>query len=141
MSDDGLRRLRQVLIAAGIVLAVGLIVVMTLGAEPFKPDGYGPGQDARAYWAVPMAAPYAPGSVGQESAYLYSPAFLEALAPIRMLSWPVFLAIWTTLLLLVLRWMSGPLLFGPLIVLTFTELWCGNITNLLAAMIVIGFRR
>jgi len=141
VSDDGLRRLRLVLVAAGIVLAVALVVVMTLGAEPFQPDSYGPGQDARAYWAVPMAAPYAPGSVGQESAYLYSPAFLEALAPIRLLSWPVFLAIWTTLLLLVLRWMSGPLLFGPLIVLTFPELWGGNITILLAAMIVIGFRR
>jgi len=141
VSDDGLRRLRQVLVAAGIVLAVGLVVVMTLGAEPFQPDSYGPGQDARAYWAVPMGAPYAPGSVGRESAYLYSPAFLEALAPIRMLSWPVFLTIWTTLLLLVLRWMSGPLLFGPLIVLTFPELWGGNITILLAAMIVIGFRR
>lgn len=141
MGDDGTRRLRQVLVVAGIVLAVGLVAVMTLGADPFQPDSYGPGQDARAYWAVPMTAPYAPGSVGHESAYLYSPAFLEALAPIRMLSWPVFLGVWTTFLLLVLRWMSGPLLFGPLIVLTFPELWGGNITILLAAMIVIGFRR
>jgi hypothetical protein len=134
-------RLRQVLVIAGICLAVGLVVVMVLTAEPFRPDSYGPGQDARAYWAVPLAAPYAPGSVGHESAYLYSPAFLEALAPIRLLPWPLFLGIWTTLLLLVLRWMSGPLLFGPLIVLTFPELWGGNITILLAAMIVVGFRR
>jgi len=134
-------RLRQVLVIAGIVLAVGLVVVMTLTAEPFQPDAYGPGQDARAYWAVPMSAPYTPGSVGHESAYLYSPAFLEALAPIRLLTWPAFLGVWTALLLLVLRWMSGPLLFGPLIVLTFPELWGGNITILLAAMIVIGFRR
>ena len=79
--------------------------------------------------------------MGHESAYLYSPAFLQALAPIRLLSWPLFLAVWTTLLLLVLRWLSGPLLFGPLIVLTFPELWGGNITILLAAMIVVGFRR
>jgi len=41
----------------------------------------------------------------------------------------------------VLRWLSGPLLFGPLIVLTFPELWGGNITILLAAMIVAGFAR
>ena len=141
MTDDRMVRLRRVLVVGGIVLAVALVVVMTWTAEPFQPDAYGPGQDARAYWAVPMSAPYAPGSVGHESAYLYSPAFLEALAPIRLLSWPAFLAIWTTLLLLVLRWMSGPLLFGPLIVLTFPELWGGNITILLAAMIVIGFRR
>lgn len=114
---------------------------MTLTAEPFDPDGLGPGQDARAYWAAPLDAPYEPGSVGHESAYLYSPAFLQALAPLRALSWPAFLCVWTTLLLLVLRWLSGPLLFGPLIVLTFPELWGGNITILLAAMIVVGFVR
>ena len=141
MGDDRLFRLQRLLVAAGVVLAIGLVVVMTLTAEPFEPDGYGPGQDARAYWAVPLTAPYAPGSVGQESAYLYSPAFLEALAPIRLLPWPAFLAVWTSILLLVLRWLSGPLLFGPLIVLTFPELWGGNITILLAAMIVVGFQR
>jgi hypothetical protein len=130
-----------VLTAAGVALAVILVVVMTLTAEPFQPDAFGPGQDARAYWAAPMDAPYAPGSVGQESAYLYSPAFLQVLAPLRVLPWPAFLCLWTVLLLGVLRWLSGPLLFGPLIVLTFPELWGGNITILLAAMIVAGFVR
>jgi hypothetical protein len=130
-----------VLTAAGVALAVILVVVMTLTAEPFQPDAFGPGQDARAYWAAPMDAPYAPGSVGQESAYLYSPAFLQLLAPLRVLPWPAFLCLWTVLLLGVLRWLSGPLLFGPLIVLTFPELWGGNITILLAAMIVAGFVR
>jgi Glycosyltransferase family 87 len=130
-----------VLAAAGIVLAVALVAVMTLTADPFDPDGLGPGQDARAYWAAPLDAPYAPGSVGHESAYLYSPAFLQALTPLRVLSWPLFLCLWTVLLLLVLRWLSGPLLFGPLIVLTLPELWGGNITILLAAMIVAGFVR
>ena len=125
----------------GVVLAVVLVVAMTLTAEPFEPAAFGPGQDARAYWAAPMDAPYAPGSVGQESAYLYSPAFLQVLAPLRVLPWPAFLCLWTVLLLLVLRWLSGPLLFGPLIVLTFPELWGGNITILLAAMIVAGFVR
>jgi hypothetical protein len=130
-----------VLVAAGVVLAIALVVVMTATAEPFDPDGLGPGQDARAYWAAPLDAPYEPGSVGHESAYLYSPAFLQALAPLRALPWPAFLCLWTVLLLLVLRWLSGPLLFGPLIVLTFPELWGGNITILLAATIVVGFVR
>lgn len=129
------------LVGAGIVLAVLLVAVMTLTAEPFDPDALGPGQDARAYWAAPLDAPYAPGSVGHESAYLYSPAFLQVLSPLRALPWPAFLCLWTVLLLLVLRWLSGPLLFGPLIVVTFPELWGGNITILLAAMIVVGFRR
>jgi hypothetical protein len=123
------------------VLAVGLVVVMTLTAEPFQPNGLGPGQDARAYWAAPLDAPYALDSVGRESAYLYSPAFLQVLAPLRALPWPLFLCLWTLLLLLVLRWLSGPLLFGPLIAATFPELWGGNITILLAAMIVVGFAR
>ncbi len=132
---------QRTLVAAGVVLAVLLVAVMTLTAEPFEPDGLGPGQDARAYWAAPMDDPYAPGSVGQESAYLYSPAFLQVLAPLRVLPWPAFLCLWSVLLLLALRWLSGPLLFGPLIVLTFPELWGGNITILLAAMIVAGFAR
>lgn len=132
---------RRVLVACGVVLSVALVIVMTVTAEPFEPDALGPAQDARAYWAVPRDAPYQPGSVGHESAYLYSPAFLQALTPLRVLPWPVFVCIWTVLLLLVLRWLSGPLLFGPLIVLTFPELWGGNITILLAAMVVVGFRR
>jgi hypothetical protein len=133
--------LQRTLAATGIVLAVLLVVVMALTAEPFQPDGLGPGQDARAYWAAPTDDPYAPGSVGQESAYLYSPAFLQAVAPLRALPWPAFLGLWTVILLLALRWLSGALLFGPLIVLTFPELWGGNITILLAAMIVAGFAR
>ncbi len=132
---------RRVLVASGVMLAALLVVVMTLTAEPFEPDALGPAQDARAYWVVPSGSPYQPGSVGHESAYLYSPAFLQALAPLRVLPWPAFVCLWTMLLLLVLRWMSGPLLFGPLIVLTFPELWGGNITILLAAMVVMGFRR
>jgi hypothetical protein len=123
------------------VLAVALLVTVAAGAEPFEPDSYRPGHDARAYWSVSMDDPYQPGSVGQESAYLYSPAFLQVLAPLRLLPWTVFLVSWTALLLAVLWWLSGPLLFAPLIVLTFPELWGGNITILLAAALVAGFRR
>ena len=71
----------------GLIIALVLVLLMGLTAEPFEPDGYGPGQDARAYWAVPMDAPYIPGSVGHEGAYLYSPAFLQAMIPLRVLPW------------------------------------------------------
>jgi len=124
----------------GLIIALVLVLLMGLTAEPFEPDGYGPGQDARAYWAVPMDAPYIPGSVGHESAYLYSPAFLQAMTPLRVLPWTAFVVVWTLVLLAVLFWLSGPLLFGPLIVLCFPELWGGNITILLAAAVVAGFR-
>ncbi|MEZ4597157.1 MAG: hypothetical protein R3C32_10255 [Chloroflexota bacterium] len=80
--------------------------------------------------------------MGHESAYLYSPAFLPgALAPLRsalVARLPVRVddaaAAGAALAL-------RTALFGPLIVLTFPELWGGNITILLAAMIVVGFVR
>ncbi len=80
--------LRRVLTFWGLLVAVLLVVLMTALSEPFEPDGFGPGQDARAYWAAPLARPYEPGSVGHESAYLYSPAFLVAMSPLRALPWP-----------------------------------------------------
>ena len=89
----------------------------------------------------PLAQPYEPGSVGHESAYLYSPAFLVALSPLRALPWPLFVGLWTAGLLAVLFWLARPLLFLPLVLLTLPELWGGNITILLAAAIVLGFGR
>jgi hypothetical protein len=124
-----------------VLVAVLLVVLMTALAEPFEPDGFGPGHDARAYWTAPLDDPYVPGSVGEESAYLYSPAFLVALSPLRALSWPLFLAIWTSGLLAVLFWLARPLLFLPLLLLALPEIWGGNITILLAAALVIGFGR
>jgi hypothetical protein len=133
--------LRRVLGVWGVLVAVLLVVVMTALADPFEPESFGPGHDARAYWAAPLDDPYEPGSVGQESAYLYSPAFLLAMSPLRALPWPVFLALWTSGLLLVLFWLARPLLFLPLLLLSLPEIWGGNITLLLAAAIVIGFGR
>ena len=133
--------LRRVLGVWGVLLAILLVVLMTALADPFDPDGFGPGQDARAYWAAPLDVPYQPGSVGHESAYLYSPAFLVALSPLRALPWPIFVGIWTTVLLAALFWLARPLLFLPLLLLVLPELWGGNITILLAAAIVIGFSR
>jgi len=133
--------LRRVLGVWGVLVAVLLVVLMTALAEPFEPDSFGPGHDARAYWAAPLDDPYEPGSVGHESAYLYSPAFLVALSPLRALSWPLFLGLWTAGLLGVLFWLARPLLFLPLLLLALPEIWGGNITILLAAAIVIGFGR
>ena len=132
---------RRLLGAWGVLVAVGLVVLMMALAEPFAPDSFGPGHDARAYWAAPLDDPYVPGSVGQESAYLYSPAFIWLLSPLRALSWPLFLGLWTGGLLLVLFWLARPLLFLPLLLLALPEIWGGNITILLAAAIVLGFSR
>lgn len=133
--------LRRVLSVWGLLVAVLIVVIMTALAEPFEPDSFGPGHDARAYWAAPLHEPYVPASVGQESAYLYSPAFLVALTPFRALPWPLFVGLWSAGLLAVLFWLARPLLFLPLVLLALPEIWGGNITILLAAAIVLGFSR
>ena len=138
MTSESIRRIVGLW---GILAAVGLVVLMVALAEPFQPDSFGPGHDARAYWSAPLDDPYVPGSVGQESAYLYSPAFIWALSPLRALSWPLFLGLWTGGLLVVLFWLARPLLFLPLLLLALPEIWGGNITILLAAAIVLGFSR
>jgi hypothetical protein len=84
--------------------------------------------------------PYAFGPVGEESAFPYSPAFLQALTPIRVLDWTPFLVVWTGLLMAALLAMVGPLLFTPMVALTAIDLWGGNIHLLLALAIVAGFR-
>jgi hypothetical protein len=133
--------LRRVLGVWGVLVAVLIVVIVSALAEPFEPEGFGPGHDARAYWAAPLDQPYEPGSVGHESAYLYSPAFLVALSPLRALPWPIFVALWTAVLLGVVFWLARPLLFLPVVLLTLPEIWGGNITILLAAALVLGFGR
>ena len=133
--------LHRVLAVWGVLVAIGLVVLMSALAEPFQPESFGPGHDARAYWAAPLDDPYVPGSVGQESAYLYSPAFLALLSPLRALPWPLFVGLWTSVLLIALFWLARPLLFLPLLLLALPEIWGGNITILLAAAIVLGFSR
>ena len=138
MTSDSIRRFVGVW---GVLVAIGLVVLMVALAEPFEPDSFGPGHDARAYWSAPLQDPYEPGSVGKESAYLYSPAFLAVLSPLRALPWPLFVGLWTAGLLVVLFWLARPLLFLPLLLLALPEIWGGNITILLAAAIVLGFSR
>jgi hypothetical protein len=131
---------RVPLVTLGIALAGLVLAAVASSAEPFLPDSFGPGQDARAYWAAPAGDPYDPGSVGRESAYLYSPAFIQMLAPLRELPWPLFLVLWTGLLLVALACLSGPVLFVPLLALALHEVWGGNIHLLLALAVVVGFR-
>ncbi len=100
--------------------------------------------DAHAYWAADLADPYTTG-VNQEDAYLYAPAFLQALAPLKLLPWEAFWVAWTALNIAVLGWMVGPvlavavLLPGPYSPV-WVNLWYGNIAILMAAALVLVFR-
>ncbi|MDQ3448758.1 MAG: DUF2029 domain-containing protein [Chloroflexota bacterium] len=134
------QRIRRLSLICGLALAAVILAGIGLSAEPFLPDSLGPGHDARSYWVVTLEEPYAFGLVGEESAFPYSPAFLQALTPIRLLDWTPFLLVWTVLLMAALLVMVGPLLFAPMLALASIELWGGNIHLLLALSIVIGLR-
>lgn len=122
-------------ISAGLILAFSIV-----GAGSFDPGSMGAGQDGRSYWlAVRTSFPYEL-QWGAYGAYVYSPAFSQALSPLFALPWQQFLATWTFMLLAALLVLTGPFLFGLALPFAFFELWGGNIHLLLALAIVAGFR-
>jgi hypothetical protein len=97
--------------------------------------------DARCYWAPDLANPYLHSNWTDQIAYPYSPAFLQILQPIRLLPWPVFMAIWAALLMAAMVYLTGPrLIFLGLAFFGLIEIWGGNIEMLVALAIVLGFR-
>jgi hypothetical protein len=123
----------------GLALAVLAWALITYFSEPFG-RLWGTGQDANSYYAPTLADPYANAEWTTRSAYPYSPAFIEILEPIRALPWQGFMAAWTLILLACVRFMTGPRLFAAGIVFAAMEMAGGNISLLIAAGIVVGFR-
>jgi hypothetical protein len=75
-------------------------------------------------------------------AYLYAPAFAQAIAPLTWLPWPVFAAVWTAAMAAVFIWLTGRWAF-PLLLFTGAvalEMYLGQIDIFIAAAVVIGFR-
>lgn len=119
------------------VVAAAFVLLRLLGVEPWVQS-----VDAYAYWSTRSGAPYTAASVGVLGAYLYSPAFAQALAPITWLPWQVFVALWTTLNIVVYYRLVGPRLALPLLLflpIPF-EIVSGNVHILIAGAIVFGFR-
>jgi hypothetical protein len=121
------------LVAAGTwLMIVGL--ALPLGRQ------FRTGQEAFCYWIANLRVPYAMSDWTQPIAYVYSPAFLQLIEPLARLPWLAFFGIWTALLLLAVRFLTGPRLFAVGILLATIELIGGNISLLLAVAVVIGFR-
>lgn len=81
------------------------------------------------------------GELGGGDAYLYSPAFSQAIEPLRWLGWDGFRLVWQGLNLAALAVLAGPLTGLLLFVRPVAfEINLGNIHLLLAAAIVAGFR-
>jgi hypothetical protein len=125
--------------AAGLLAALVLWVAVILMAEPFG-RLWGTGQEAHSYWNPSLADPYAHAEWTTTSAYVYSPAFLQLVEPIAVLPWQAFMAIWTALLLAALRFLTGPRLLFAGVLLALIEIPGGNISLLMAAAMVVGFR-
>ena len=130
------RALRDALILIGLIRAAVYYVVQ--GIHPWTFVGI----DARAYWRVDLAHPYAGSGVGEYSTYLYSPAFAQFLSPLYVLPFEVFFVLWTVASLAVLYWLVRPWPWALLILLlpwTY-ELFVGQVHLFIAAAIVLGFR-
>ena len=139
VSARSLARARAGALAGAIILLIVWIAIIAR-AEPFIWGAIGSGHDARPYWATVLAHPYDDSTVGAFGAYLYSPVFLQLIAPLRALSWLGFMGAWETILLLATAGLAGPTLLAPIGLLLVPELLGGNITVLLALAIVAGFR-
>ena len=101
------------------------------------------GVDARTYWGAPLDDPYPGPQVGLPGAYLYSPAFLQILTPLRLLPWEAFHAIWVALGMASAVFLVGPI--GAALAITalpfvYRDLFVGNIHLMFGAAIVLGFR-
>lgn len=99
------------------------------------------GVDAHTYWGAPLENPYPGPQIGLPGAYLYSPAFIQALSPVRLLPWEVFHALWTGLSLLALSFLVTPVgaaLAITLLPFVFRDVFIGNIHLMLGAAIAIG---
>jgi glycosyl transferase family 87 len=130
------RALRDALIVVGLLRALAYYAGQ--GIQPWTFTGI----DARAYWAVDLAHPYAHSGVGEYSTYLYSPAFAQVLSPTYWLSFEAFFVVWTVASVLVLYWLVKPWPWALLVLfLPWTyELFVGQVHLFVAAVIVLGFR-
>jgi hypothetical protein len=105
--------------------------------------GKGLGFDAHSYWSA-WQGNHMYGVPPGLGGYLYSPAFAQAVWPLTLLSWRIFLVMWSVLLLTALAWLLWPLglrwgaplfAFGSAYTLVH-----GNVQVFLATAAVIGMR-
>jgi len=123
----------------GFALAVTIWLAIVVFSEPWG-RLWGTGQDAYCYWFPSLSDPYARSDWTDPIAYVYSPAFLQLLSPIRALPWQAYMAVWTAILMAAVFVLTGRKWFAVGVVLGLMELAGGNIHLLLAAAMVLGFR-
>ena len=125
----------------GVAVALAAWALIVVFSEPWG-RLWGTGQDARCYWQATLADPYLHSDWNDPIAYVYSPAFLQLVSPLTALPWQAFMAAWTAILIATVRFLTGPRLLAAGLLFPFAamEVAGGNVSLLLAAAIVIGFR-
>jgi hypothetical protein len=121
-----------------IVVAAVLVVLRLFDASPWVPWVL----DMHTYWATGAGVSYAESNPYVIGAYLYAPAFAQAIYPLTLLPWPVFAALWTGAIAVAYVWLVGRWAF-PILLFTGAvalELYLGQIDVFIAAAVVIGFR-
>ena len=123
----------------GLLVAFAVWLVIVLLAQPLG-RSWGTGLEAFCYWASHLSDPYANSDWTKPGAYVYSPAFLQLVSPLTALPWGLFMAAWTAIMLVAVRFLTGPRWFALGALLAVVELSGGNISLLLAVAMVVGFR-
>jgi hypothetical protein len=127
-------------VPVGFAVVVLAWVLVVLACEPSN-GFFASAQDARSYYGLDLSDLYAGRTAwGTVGAYPYSPAFAQLVWPLGLLPWPLFVAAWTAILLGAMAWLTGRELLLLGVVVAAMELTGGNISLLLAAAIVLGFR-
>jgi Glycosyltransferase family 87 len=127
------RAVRHGLWVAGVMMLLVAAAVVATGSV---------GLDAHAYWAAWRNHLYS-AVPEQRDAYLYSPAFAEAIWPLTLLPWPLFCTIWIGAVTVVYLWLLAPLDLRwriPLLMLCADDIATGNVWSFFALVLVVGFR-
>ena len=121
-----------------LAIAIGFITLRLFDVPPWYQS-----VDAYAYWRpLQDGSPYGAAAVGDLGSYLYSPAFRLAFAPLGLLPWPVFNALWTTLNLVIYRAIAGRRALPLLLFLPIPfEIVSGNVHIVYAGVIFAAVSR
>lgn len=118
-----------------------ILAVVFVGLRLFSIEPWADSVDAYAYWTTRTGDFYAAAETGRIGAYLYSPAFAQALAPLVVLPLAVFTALWTAINFAALWWLLRHWALPSLLFLPIPfEIISGNVHLLYAVAIVAGFR-
>lgn len=120
-----------------VVVVVVFAAIRLLAVDPWAMPAY----DSYAYWLTRGGVDYGATHQGVTGAYLYSPAFAQLIAPLTVLPWPAFLALWTVLTTLPLAWLAGRYAL-PVLVLppVFMSVALGQLDVAFAVVILVGLR-